>query len=287
MCSHLGEQQEEPRSRGVAKRRAPPTSVPSTRCQRWGCTPSTPSPAQGQGAGTGARHGSAHRADPGSTSGTAPLCLSWQLLCPTAQEPHTTIRSCHQRPRDPTTAVNRGTNKEKGELQEPCGNGHGTVLSHQPAVTPQLGGWDPSEPLPWPVPALCSHPSPSSPSPFPLLEFHLPNSFLWLKTSTDAKRPLQHQPRVLHPPHLNPTECPLSLHHEANKTNSMIYIPPTQATFYSIVLSSFTQKPRRTKVGCRPLEKHPGCCSHAASPWWPAPLQQGHHPLKPSRVPLW
>lgn len=134
--------------------------------------PSTPggsaSLQRDKGQGHGAQDGSAHRGDPGSTSGIALSCLSWQLLCPTAQEPHTRSDHVTNDLEAPTTAVIRGTNK--GELQEPHGNGHSTVLPHQPTVTPPVGlvGLQCVE-LPQRVPAVHSHPSPSSLSPFPLL----------------------------------------------------------------------------------------------------------------------
>lgn len=60
VCSHLPEQQEEPRTRGVAKRRAPPTTMPSTHSRGWGRRTGTRAqhprwfsiPTEGQGAGT-------------------------------------------------------------------------------------------------------------------------------------------------------------------------------------------------------------------------------------------
>lgn len=90
-----------------------------------------------EGQGHGAQDGSAHRGDPGSTSGIALPCLSRHLLCPTAQEPHTRSDHVTSDLEAPTTAVIRGTNK--GELQKPHENVHSTVLPHQPTVTPPAG----------------------------------------------------------------------------------------------------------------------------------------------------
>lgn len=145
VCSHLPEQQEEPRTRGVAKRRACSHQRAQHPLPRLGAqdgeAPSTPggsaSLQRDKGQGHGAQDGSAHRGNPGSTSGIAPPCLSSQLLCPTAQEPHTRSDHVTSDLGTPTAAVIRGTNK--GELQKPHGNGHGTILPHQPTVTPPVG----------------------------------------------------------------------------------------------------------------------------------------------------
>lgn len=107
-----------------------------------------------------------------------------------------------------------------------------------------------TEPLPRPVPAWCSYPSPTSLSPFPLLlKFHQPNSFLWLKTSTEVERPSSISPGFYTHPVLTPLSvlCPCTM----RPMNSGIYIPSNHAAFQTLltvclpsIISTETQKDR-------------------------------------------